>query len=213
MHAINPLKIVLINAPSLGVIEPWMDAPEFCRNSLAYLAGYLRQYPNFEIKIIDAKFERLNFQQVINQVIDFQPNIVGFTAFTNEIKPCAYLAFKLKELMPGLLTVIGGAHITALPVQTLREFSSFDVGAIGEGEITFTELCKTIADGGQLNKVAGIVFRSNDLFIENPPRERILDQDIIPMPAWDLMPRANVYWIQTQRGCPFKCVFCMNHNE
>lgn len=208
----DSLKIVLINAPSLGIIEPWEDAPEFGRNSLAYLAGYIRQYAQFEVKIIDAKFEQLSFEEVVAKVVEFNADIAAFTAFTNEIKPCAYLAYKLKANLPGLLTVIGGAHITALPVQTLKEFLSFDVGVVGEGEITFAELCIAISQNSSLNNVAGLVYKENGLLMETPPRDRILDQDIIPMPAWDLMPRANVYWIQTQRGCPFKCVFCMNHN-
>lgn len=206
------LKIVLINAPSLGIIEPWEDAPEFGRNSLAYLAGFVRQFPFFEVKIIDAKFEQLSFKEVITIVSGFHADIIAFTAFTNEIKPCAYLAAKLKELQPNLISVIGGAHLTALPIQTLKEFSSFDIGVVGEGEITFIELCKAVREKRDLNSVLGLVLRENEYFKQTPPRERILDQDIIPMPAWDLMPRANVYWIQTQRGCPFKCVFCMNHN-
>ena len=92
----DSLKIVLINAPSLGIIEPWEDAPEFGRNSLAYLAGYLRQYKQFEVKIIDAKFEQLSFEQVVAKVVEYNADIAAFTAFTNEIKPCAYLAYKLK---------------------------------------------------------------------------------------------------------------------
>lgn len=43
-------------------------------------------------------------------------------------------------------------------------------------------------------------------------RSRIIDQDLIPFPAWDLLPSANTYFIQSVRGCPFSCVFCMNHN-
>lgn len=212
MHTTNPLKIVLINSPSLGVIEPWMDAPEFGRTALAYLAGYLRQFPEFEVKIIDAKFEKLSFDKVVKRVADFNPHIAGFTAFTNEIKPCAYLAYKIKKNIPGIITVIGGAHVTALPIQTLKEFSSFDIGVIAEGEQTFLELCEGIRKQSELNNIAGLVFRDGNNIIQTKARERILNQDLIPMPAWDLLPKANTYWIHTQRGCPFKCVFCMNHN-
>ena len=40
----------------------------------------------------------------------------------------------------------------------------------------------------------------------------MLDQDLLPLPAWDLFPPMKSFWLQTVRGCPFNCVFCMNHN-
>jgi radical SAM superfamily enzyme YgiQ (UPF0313 family) len=56
------------------------------------------------------------------------------------------------------------------------------------------------------------VFRKGGEIVQNPPRERILDQDSIPFPAWDLLPAADTYFVQSLRGCPFNCKFCMNPN-
>ena len=58
-------KILLINAPVLAVIEPWFDAPDFVRTSIAVLAGYLRKYIDYEITCLDAKFEKLNMQETV----------------------------------------------------------------------------------------------------------------------------------------------------
>lgn len=206
------LRVVLVNAPPLAVLEKWFDEPEFGRPALAYLAGYLRQFPGFDITIIDAKFERLSFEQVLARFNQQPPDVIGFTAFTNEIKPCAYLAAKAKKLFPGVVTVIGGAHATATPIATLNEFPSFDLVAVGEGEITFHELCEALRQGGDVGAIPGLAYRDQGVPVLTEMRERIVDQDSIPYPAWDMLPPAKMYWVQTERGCPFHCHFCLNHN-
>src|SRR5579862_8458730 len=127
------LNVVLICPPPVAVIEPWVDTPPYARNTLAFLAGYLRQFPGYNLKISEAKFERLSFADTVKRALDFNPDVVGITAYTQEIKPAAYLAGLLKKQKPGIVTVIGGVHVTALPRQTLMEFGSFDIAVVGEG--------------------------------------------------------------------------------
>ncbi len=205
------MRVLLINPPVLSILEPWYDTPDFVRTGLAYLAGYIMEYSEHEIGIIDAKFERLNFEETIERILSFKPDLVGFTAFTNEIKPAAYLAAKLKQLNDKLLTVIGGVHLSALPVQTLLEFKSFDIGVFGEGEITFLELINALEKKQNLAEIKGLISRNEEgQPIKNESRSRVLELDSIQKPAWDLLPSANTYFIQAQRGCPLNCSFCMN---
>jgi len=209
-------RVVLVNPPPLAIVEPWYDRPDWGRIGLAYLAAWLRRESDVEVFVVDAKLERLDFSQVQSRVAELKADVVGLTAFTNEIKPAAYTASLIKDVLPEAVTVIGGVHVTALPRQTLEEFSSFDVAVIGEGERTFEELCTAIHSHGDFNSVAGLVFRSDDSatagLVETAPRPRMLDQDRLPLPAWDLFPPQKEFWLQTLRGCPFNCVFCMNHN-
>ena len=209
-------RVVLVNPPPLAIVEPWYDRPDWGRIGLAYLAGWLQREPGVEVFVVDAKLERLDFEQVQSRVAELAADVVGLTAFTNEIKPAAYTASLVKDLLPRAVTVIGGVHATALPRQTLEEFPSFDVAVIGEGEQTLEELCAAIRSGGDLSRVAGLVYRSDDPatdgLVQTAPRPRMLDQDQLPLPAWDLFPPMKSFWLQTLRGCPFNCVFCMNHN-
>lgn len=209
-HPLTDFRVCLVNPPVIAVLEPWYDTPAFGRTALAYLAGYLRQYEGFSIHIIDAKFERLNFDQVRERLRQLQPHVVGFTAFTNEIKPAAYQAALLKMDLPETVTVVGGPHITALPKETLAEFTSFDAGVVGEGEVTLYELCDALRKQIPLQAVPGLVIREGDNIQQTAHRERILDQDSIPFPAWDLLPPAETYFVQSVRGCPYNCLFCMN---
>ena len=177
-------RILLVNAPVLSVLEPWFDAPEFVRTSLAFLAGYLRQYGDFEIRCFDAKFERKSFYETADQIALWKPDLVGFSAFTNEIKPSAYLAGLVKKRMPAVVTVIGGPHVTAIPTQTIRQFPTFDIGVVGEGEETILELCNALCNKQPLDKIKGLVYRNDQgEIILNPQRPRILEPDKLPMPV------------------------------
>ena len=205
-------RVTLVNPPVIAVNEDWYDLPNWGRVALAYLAACLRQNPGYEIQIIDAKLERLDFQQVLERIREFSPNVVGFTAFTNEIKPAAYQAALVKEALPDVATIVGGVHASALPEETLHEFPWFDFVAVGEGEITFQEFCDALRSGMDVAGIQGLAYRTPDGVVVGEPRERILDQDSIPFPAWDLLPKTEEYWVQSMRGCPFKCQFCMNPN-
>jgi len=207
------MRILLINPPVYRVQESWYDTPDFGRPALAYLAGTLRQANTAtDLAIIDSKFERLNFVDTLKRALDFRPDIVGFTAFTNEINPAADMASLIREKLPDALMVIGGVHVTAIPIETMREFPIFDLAVVGEGELTFNDLCRALpgASTEELLSIPGLCVRTERGPLLSPPRNRILELDQIPFPAWDLMPPAGTYYIQTARGCPFACKFCMN---
>jgi len=207
------MRIALNNPPVYAVSEPWYDTPDFGRTGLAYVAGHIRTFSDYEISIIDSKFERLGFEQTVERLRAARPDVVGFTAFTNEIKPAARVARMVKEALGSeVVTVIGGVHQTALPAETLQEFPEFDYGVNGEGEATFLELCRALERKGALAGIRGLSHREGAGVIVSAPRERTLELDAIPFPAWDLMPPARTYYIQTARGCPFACKFCMNPN-
>jgi radical SAM superfamily enzyme YgiQ (UPF0313 family) len=211
----DPFTVVLVNPPPFQVLEPDYDTPAFGRMGLAYLAGYLRQFEGFDVRIVDAKLERLTFEETVRRTLAAKPNVVGIGAFTCEIKPAAYVAQLVKAANPAVTTVIGGVHITAVPEHTLHEFPQFDIGVHGEGEVTFYELCEALRRGvavDELRHVPGLVLRTSSGIAATTSRDRIADQDSIPFPAWELMPRADEYILMTQRGCPFNCLFCMNPN-
>jgi anaerobic magnesium-protoporphyrin IX monomethyl ester cyclase len=208
----TPFKVVLVNPPPFQILERQYDTPRFGRMGLAYLAGYLRHHKTCEVEIVDAKLERLTFDATVERVLAAQPDLVGLGAFTCEVKPAARIARQIKAANPHITTVIGGVHVTALPEGTLREFPQFDVGVCGEGEVTFHELCHALRHRASPVDIPGLVLRTEGGLVVTPPRERIGNQDTIPFPAWDLLPRADEYILMTQRGCPFNCLFCMNPN-
>ncbi len=206
------MRVQFINAPPHQIVERMYDTPEYTRLALATLAGFVRPH-GYEVSCVDAKFEGLTYDQTLERVKEYRPDIVGLTAFTNEVKPAARVAAMIKKAMPDVKVILGGVHMTAIPERTMNEFPQLDFGGIGEGEQTMLDLLNALSSGADLATVDGLIWRGPDgALVKNAPRVDIADQDTIPMPAWDLMPPAREYLVMTARGCPYSCQFCMNPN-
>jgi len=205
------VRVLLVNPPPHQRVDRY-DTPDFTRLGLACLAARLRADGAADVAIVDAKFERLSYADVLRRVRDLRPDVVGLTAFTNEIKPAARVARMVKAEAPGVHTVIGGVHVSALPWETMVEFPEFDLGVLKEGEDTFSELVATLGAGGDPGRVANVVQRVGDDVNVAPERTAPVDVAGLPAPAWDLVPPSRRYLFMTQRGCPYRCNFCANPN-
>lgn len=203
------MRVLLVNPPPRMLVDQF-DTPDFGRVGLAYLAAMLRRDPACEVAVVDARLERLRHDQVLARVRDFAPDVVGLTAFTNEVKGAARVARGVKRLAPATVTVVGGAHVSALPEETLAEFPEFDVGVVGEGEHTLDALVHALADRAPLDGVPGLVFRRGGGAHRTAERANEADLDRFPRPAWDLLPPSRRALLVTQRGCPYACTFCQN---
>lgn len=219
-RAASPVRIALVNAPAFGLYEPQYDTPRFTRYALAVLAGHLRAHGFPELLLIDAKYERIGYQEVRRRLHAFRPDIVGLTAFTNEIVQCGHVATLVQDLARqtgrSILTIVGGVHATAVPERTLQEFPQFDLVGVGEGEGTLLDLARWVARRGgrdDLAHIPGLCLRGpNGQPTRTPIRPNLNDQREIPRPAWDLLPPSPTALVMTSRGCPYACNFCMNPN-
>ncbi len=198
------MKILIINVPIKSIVEQY-DIPDYPAISLGYLYSYLKAR-QADVHVIDTKLERLSFEAVIKRVQDIKPDIIGISSMTHEISTCGELCDLLKKINSNIITVVGGVHITALPEETLKTFSGFDIGIVGEGEEVLYNLVENIND---LNRVRGIVFRENGSVVLNQAAPVINNLDSLPLPDWSPFPKSSRYHIITARGCPFHCSFCM----
>lgn len=218
-------KIILINPPlkreerygslaSAGAYMPPLG--------LGTLAAVLRK-EGYKVKILDCEALQLNIEQVLDQTLSFRPDYVGITAVTMAIHSAADLAAALKQQKLKAPIILGGVHLSALPEKTMNLFPQFDIGVIGEGEVTIIDLLKALRGRKSLKGIRGLIYRGkNGKIIKTPPRPLIENLDTLPFPAWDLYPdlkkcyQPPVFWFKklpcisiiTARGCPSRCTFC-----
>ena len=206
-------KLVLVNHWSKGIGN---DKPPL---GLGYLAAYLKKYLNFhDIAIVNTG------DQTLQKIIDHQPEIVGFTAYTAGYYDVRQLMEQVKQYLP-VTVLAGGPHITCLPHQ-LSKFT--DIGFIGEAEQTLLELMQIYLKKGKLvpddlHNIDGIVFWNNGKLHFTQPRRLIKPLDQIPMPDRELLDihqflkpsqilMSNEFLrgttMLTSRGCPFNCIYC-----
>lgn len=217
-------KVVLVNPMStfhetlFGPVIDWreMNPPI----GLCYLAAAVRE-AGYDVSIVDSEALRYSVDETMKEIKKLEPDLVGITCKTLWIMNAHEIAERVKKEI-GVPVVAGGNHPTAIPERTIKEFPHFDTLVVGEGEVTFVELLKALSDGSDLSAVKGIVFRKKDGFEITPPRERNMNIDSLPVPAWDLLPKLSKFYrpslayttklpgfvIVTSRGCPGKCMFC-----
>lgn len=205
------MRVLLVNPPPFQRIDQY-DTPDFPQLGLACVAGALEARGIGPVAVVDAKLERLDDDAVADRMRAFRPDVVGLTAMTNEVIQAARVAARAKAISPSIVTVLGGVHVSVLPERTLAEFPALDFGVIGDGEETFPELVAVLAAGGDPAGVAGLVLRDDGTPRTTASRPRVADLDAAGSPAWHLFPRAPRYLVSTQRGCPFRCPFCVNPN-
>lgn len=189
---------------------------------LGYLASFLRTRKH-KVFIFDGTLKNASIGDFVKAVEEFGPGLVGISVLTRGHNQVKEIIKALKSKFTDLPVVIGGAQVSAVPVEALADLKA-DFGVIGEGEATLLELVERVEKGKkELEKIDGLVFRDDQGKIRvNRGRQSIGDLDSLPFPAWDLIPpkqyriapilepaRAQpIAPIITSRGCPYNCSFC-----
>ena len=205
---------------NITLIQPFTDNLE-PPLSLAFLVGPLKQ-AGHKVRIIDLQIPEVR-REWKNVFDSEQVDLVGITTMTPQVKQAHEIAKKVKEMLPDIPVVVGGAHPTLLPEQTLNEFESFDIIVVGEGEETILELVSRLEARKAISDVRGIAYRKNGKVIITPARPRILDLDMLPNPHeyynFDFYLNNNSFRFTdnsvsmiVSRGCPYNCRFCATKN-
>ena len=214
----NVKKIVFASPPNLsyGTVSPPIG--------LLYLGSVCKQ-SNRNVVIIDAASLQLSLEETVDLIVKEKPNYLALTAVTLTIDKSAEIAGLVKKKLPKVITIVGGHHLSALPHETMINYSQFDYGIIGEGEITIIDLLNKLeSENVDFDTINGLIYRENERLIINHERDRIKDLDTLPLPDWSLLPDltktysppphvVEVYpsiGFNSSRGCPGKCIFCSN---
>jgi len=217
------MKVLLINPPAEN--EILSCNPEIIKSErgfdpplgLLYLAGYIKKYSDYELKIIDAQVERMNYHQLDEEIKKFNPDIVGITAMTFTLLDVLKSAKVTKKCCPKSKIVIGGPHVQIYPEETAN-LKNIDYVVLGEGEKIFLELIKNINNPEKLKLIKGLVFKERDKIINTGRPDYFNNLDEIPFPPREILPYKKYFSLLakektittmfTSRGCPFQCAFC-----
>lgn len=207
---------------------------------LAYIAACLEK--DYTVKIVDAACEGweherkengdyitygLAFDEIKELIFDFKPEVVGVSClYSMQYKNAHRVCRIAKEADKSILTIMGGAHPTSLPAETLQD-PNVNAVILGEGDFTTREFLNAIRKGEPLANIDGLAYKDNERIIINPKTKFIQDLDQIPFPSRHLLNMRKYFKINlphgvstryspntpviTSRGCPANCIFCSIH--
>ena len=191
----------------------------------AYAAAVLIDQ-SFDVRIVDAVAEGFSTDQLLHRVKEENPEIVvgriSLPAFDNDVKVMG----EIKQAVEGA-TLIGWGSICKVEAETSLAKSKLDIVIRDELEFVIPEVAKKLQTNEGLTAVKGISFKSQDKIIHNPDRPFEKNLDILPIPAYYLLPMEKYVSLESHfvqggskskeipffvmlasRGCSFNCMYC-----
>lgn len=217
------MKVLLINPPVKNIIS--LELPLLVRQNegvfpplgLMYLASYLKNYLDCELKLLDTIAEGMDYEAIEKYIQNFHPDVVGITAHTHNLIDVVLVADIIKKIDEKIHVCLGGPHINVFPQEAIG-INGVDSVVLGDGEITHMELVRCLEERTDLEKVKGLIFKQDGKYINTGLREGIKDLDSLPFPDRGLLDYKKYYSILgkkavmttmiSSRGCPYQCTFC-----
>ncbi len=221
------MKVLLINPGSRKTI--YAGIPESFYKlrgahpplGLLYLSSYLlKKKPHYRINVYDINVEEDSPKATKKKIKDFAPDVVGVQAMSFSLLDALDVLKSAKEVNKKIITVIGGAHPSLYPKETVS-FKNVDYCVLDEGEIPFYELLDGIEKKKEnFSSIKGITHKKAGRILVSREKNIVEDIDEIPLIDRSLLPlgkyrslfsgsekSANII---TSRGCPYRCSFCLN---
>ncbi len=203
------MKILLVEPPKAAVTIGGEDVFLYEPLALEYLAAGVAQ--DHAVRILDMRLDK----DLPAALADFQPDVVGITAYTVHVNTVRRLFELVKRRQPQALTVVGGHHATVAPQDFVTPH--IDLIVVGEGVFAFREIVARFERGAGFDGIPGVAFGRGGRLV-SAAAQPVEDLDVFPFPErrftahyrsryfseW-MRPLAS---IRTSKGCPYRCSFC-----
>jgi radical SAM superfamily enzyme YgiQ (UPF0313 family) len=187
---------------------------------LASIAAYLEQ-KGISADIIDCFAHPDSDSKILRYVERHKPGFIGLSCSTSSFLDAVRIVTMVKKELPGIRSVFGGPHVSALREKILEDQPIIDYSVAGEGEEALEQLINQ--GGGEPAGIAGLVYRGEDGGVRfSGFRKRGIDLDSLPFPAYEKLegypeayrlpifnyPRTPNTSCISSRGCPYSCSYC-----
>ncbi|WP_338781315.1 radical SAM protein [Metabacillus sp. FJAT-52054] len=181
--------------------------------SIRYLKAYAQ--PEYEPELAEYTIKDPSIN-IVSDLFKRNPDVIGFSCYIWNIEETIKVINMLKKIKPELVIVLGGPEVTYDVLDWMERIPQADYIVIGEGEQTFKQLLQAIDQGLPMKTVNGIAYRE-DGKVRIQPQANKLDLKELPSPfrfKEDLSSLSKrVTYVETSRGCPFSCQFCLSSIE
>ncbi len=177
------------------------------------LKAYVENEHEIELAEYTIKDPILN---IASDLFSKKPDVIGFSCYIWNIEETIKVIKILRKILPEVTIVLGGPEVTYDIPYWLDRLEDVDFIVIGEGEESFKQLLDELNSDRDWTKVHGIAYVENGKHVIKPQQNKI-DLREVPSPFrfQEDLPQLGkrVTYIETSRGCPFRCQFCLSSIE
>jgi radical SAM superfamily enzyme YgiQ (UPF0313 family) len=162
---------------------------------IRYLKANLQELEK-KSKILEFTIKEDIFQ-IAQTILEHNPKIVAFGVYIWNAIHVKNVIDIIKKVNQDVKVIIGGPEVSFYPIRI--DFTNADFIIQGEGEISFYRLSKQILNNQipQEKIIRAVLPELKNITL---PYSQYTDEDI----------KNRVIYIETSRGCPFGCEFCLS---
>lgn len=185
--------------------------------NLGYLVSHARKVLGSSVDISI----HLDATQFLDQCLANKPDVIGFAIYTWNLTLTKTVIRMLRERLGDKVTIIvGGPSVGENEVDQIALFNNVpgvDALVPGEGEIGFVNILKFVSENGAVDKrtpIQNAILWDDRLVYNKGKKREVLDLNSLDSPyltgaLTSFMQPPFQYMIQTTRGCPYTCTFCV----
>ena len=153
-------------------------------------------------------------EAVLRDIYDRKPAVLCFSCYIWNIEYVKELVTEFHKIRRSVPIWLGGPEVSFRTEEFLRENPGVTGIMMGEGERTFSLLCRHYLDGPgvqELAEIPGIAYRDEENSIRVNPQADPMDMDELPFCYSNLEQFENrIIYYESSRGCPFSCSYCLS---
>lgn len=152
--------------------------------------------------------------RIADDILQTGADTVAFSCYIWNIATVGELCALLKHVRPHMTILLGGPEVTYDAAFFLNAIPGADYILQGEGEELFAKVLSALESGTvpRLDGVSGRDFLSPVIaeaslpFVESLPSPYTLPED-------EAQKSHRVLYVETSRGCPYRCAYCLSSLE
>lgn len=212
------MKVLLVQAPSVESASSERVYPL----GLVTLATHLTR-AGHQVAMLDMNIESDAYGALKDKLLAQRPDVVAISLRnidplankTSSLFPPFVVAVRMIDaLLPDTPIIAGGSGFSLFPQRIMEELSEIRFGIQGEAEHSFPRLLDSFDQPGDL---PGLCSRRDGRVVVNPVARDFRFEDYIVPDRSLLSPEtyrrinsyAPAFGIETKRGCPLSCAYCV----
>lgn len=169
------------------------------------VAAVLRD-EGYDVEVLNWHAVHKTPEKIRETLMSERPDVIGFSILHGNRWGGIEIARVAKEVDPDVTVVFGGVGATFLWEHFMKHFPEIDFSVLGEGEVPFLKLLRTLETKGKkgFERIPGIAFRKGTSLVNTGRGAPVRNLDDLPIPA-----KYYTYQhVSSSRGCAWTCRFC-----